>query len=220
VVPLDADLQDPPELIPQMVALWEEGHEVVLARRSDRSSDSYPKRLAARWFYRAHNAVSDIRIPADVGDFRLIDRCVVDVLNALPESRRFMKGLFAWAGFRTASLDYTRAPRSEGKSRFGGWRLWNLAMEGFTSFSLAPLRVWTYLGALVASLSLAWGLWILVRTIVFGRDLPGYASLIVAVLFLGGIQLVGIGIVGEYLGRTYIESKRRPAFVVRKVFRD
>jgi glycosyltransferase involved in cell wall biosynthesis len=218
VVPIDADLQDPPELIPQMLQKWEEGFEVVLARRSDRSTDSVSKRVAAGWFYRVHNAMSDIRIPAGVGDFRLLDRCVVDVLNSLPENRRFMKGLFAWAGFRTATVEYRREPRASGRSHFGGWRLWNLAVEGITSFSLMPLRVWSYVGALVATASLAYGAFILVRTLVYGRDWPGYASLIVAILFLGGLQLIGIGIIGEYLGRTYLEAKRRPAYVVRKVF--
>jgi len=220
VVPMDADLQDPPELVPEMLARWEEGFEVVLAKRSDRSTDSVPKRVAAGWFYRVHNAMSDIRIPADVGDFRVIDRCVVDVLNSLPENRRFMKGLFAWAGFRTATVEYRREPRSAGRSRFGGRRLWNLAVEGITSFSLMPLRVWSYVGALVAAGSLAYGAYILVRTLVYGRDWPGYASLIVAILFLGGLQLIGIGIIGEYLGRTYLEAKRRPAYIVRKVFRE
>jgi glycosyltransferase involved in cell wall biosynthesis len=220
VVPMDADLQDPPELVPQMIAKWEEGFEVVLAKRSDRSTDAFSKRVAAGWFYRIHNAVSDIRIPADVGDFRLMDRCVVEVLNGLPENRRFMKGLFAWAGFRTATVEYKRAPRSSGPSRFAGRGLWNLAVEGFTSFSLVPLRVWSYVGALVASGSLAYGAWILVRTLVYGRDWPGYASIFTAILFLGGLQLIGIGIIGEYLGRTYLEAKRRPAYVVRKVFRE
>ena len=220
IVPMDADLQDPPELVPAMLAKWEEGYEVVLAKRSDRSTDSVSKRVAAGWFYRVHNAMSDIRIPADVVDFRLIDPCVADVLNSLPENRRFMKGLFAWAGFRTATVEYRREPRSSGRSRFGGWRLWNLAVEGITSFSLMPLRVWSYVGALVATVSLGYGAFILVRTLVYGRDWPGYASLIVAILFLGGLQLIGIGIIGEYLGRTYLEAKRRPAYIVRKVFRE
>ena len=220
VIPMDADLQDPPEVVPEMVAKWREGFEVVLAKRSDRSADALSKRVAAGWFYRLHNAMSDIRIPADVGDFRLMDRCVVEVLNALPENRRFMKGLFAWAGFRTATVEYRRAPRSAGTSRFGGRGLWNLAVEGFTSFSLVPLRVWSWVGAFVAAGSLAYGAWILVRTLIYGRDWPGYASIFTAILFLGGLQLIGIGIIGEYLGRTYLEAKRRPAYVVRKVFRE
>lgn len=219
VVPMDADLQDPPELLAQLVDLWRQGFEVVVARRADRSSDSWLKRVTAGAFYRAHNAMSEIRIPNNVGDFRLMDRAVVDVLNALPESRRFMKGLFAWVGFRTAAVDYVRESRVAGSSSFNAWRLWNLAVEGITGFSITPLRIWSYLGLLVASASLVWGSWILVRTLIFGHDVPGYASLFVAVTFLGGVQLIGIGIVGEYVGRTYIESKRRPAFVVRRVYR-
>ena len=219
VVPMDADLQDPPELLAQLVDLWRQGFEVVVARRADRSSDSWLKRVTAGAFYRAHNAMSDIQIPNNVGDFRLMDRAVVDVLNALPESRRFMKGLFAWVGFRTAAVDYVRESRVAGTSSFNGWRLWNLAVEGITGFSITPLRIWTYLGLAVAAVSLAWGTWILVRTLIFGQDIPGYASLFVAVTFLGGLQLIGIGIVGEYVGRTYIESKRRPPFVVRRVYR-
>ena len=219
VIPMDADLQDPPELVPEMVRRWREGAEVVVARRSSRAADSMLKRASARAFYRVHNAVSEVRIPDDVGDFRLMDRCAVDVLKSLPESRRFMKGLFSWVGFRTDSVEYVRESRSTGRSRFNAWRLWNLAVEGITSFSLVPLRVWSYVGATVATFSLFWGAWILVRTLVQGRDVPGYASIIVAVLFLGGLQLIGIGIIGEYVGRTYLESKRRPAFVVRKVYR-
>jgi len=218
VVPMDADLQDPPELIVPMLELWEQGNEVVVAQRTDRTSDSLGKRLTARWFYRIHNAMSDVAIPPDVGDFRLMDRVVVDAIKLLPENRRFMKGLFAWVGFRTATVPYARAPRSDGRSRFNAWRLWNLAVEGITSFSLMPLRIWTYVGATVALASLAWGAFILIRTIFFQKDLPGYPSLIVAVLLIGGLQLIGIGIVGEYLGRTYMESKRRPPYVIRKVF--
>ena len=219
VIPMDADMQDPPALVQEMVGKWEEGFEVVVAHRRDRSADSLVKRASATLFYRLHNAMSDVKIPPDVGDYRLMDRAVVDVLNALPENRRFMKGLFAWAGFRTASVEYDRAPRASGRTSFNGWRLWNLAMEGITSFSLAPLRFWTYLGAGVSMVSLLYGSWIVIRTLLYGKDVPGYASLIVAILFLGGLQLLGIGIVGEYLGRNYLESKRRPAYVIRKVLR-
>jgi hypothetical protein len=165
-----------------------------------------------------HNALSDVAIPENAGDFRLMDRVVVEALNSLPENRRFMKGLFAWIGFRTATIEYVRAPRATGKTRFSAWRLWNLALEGITSFSLLPLRVWTYVGATVAAASMAWGSWIVIRTLIFGKDLPGYASLFVAVTFIGGLQLIGIGVIGEYLGRTYMESKRRPPFIIRKVF--
>lgn len=219
VVPMDADLQDPPDLLIDMISKWEHGHEVVLARRSDRSSDAVSKRWSARVFYRFHNQVADVAIPPDVGDFRLMDRAVVEVVNSLPESRRFMKGLFAWAGFRTITIDYQREPRAAGESSFNAWRLWNLALEGITSFSTAPLRVWTYLGVFVAAIAMLWASWITIRTLVHGVDVPGYASLFVAVLFLGGLQLIGIGVIGEYLGRTYIESKGRPAYVIRKIYR-
>jgi glycosyltransferase involved in cell wall biosynthesis len=219
VIPIDADLQDPPELILPMLEQWERGYEVVLARRSDRSADSWLKRTSARWFYRIHNAVADIDLPPDVGDFRLMDRAVVDVVNALPENRRFMKGLFAWAGFRTAVVEYTRPGRTGGRSAFGGRALVRLAIEGITSFSLTPLRIASYVGILAATVAFAYGTWIVVRTVLFGADLPGYASIFTAVLFLGGLQLIGLGIIGEYLGRTYLEAKRRPAYVVRKVHR-
>jgi glycosyltransferase involved in cell wall biosynthesis len=219
VVPMDADLQDPPELVPAMVESWMKGAEVVLARRSDRSSDSWLKRTGARLFYKVQNSVSDVALPADVGDFRLMDRMVVDVIKALPENRRFMKGLFAWAGFKTTVLEYRREPRSAGSSSFTTVRLLHLALEGISSFSLLPLRVASYIGAVAASLSLAYGGWIVFRTLYFGVDVPGYASIFTAIVLLGGIQLVCLGIIGEYVGRTYLEAKRRPAFVIRKVFR-
>ena len=220
VIPIDADLQDPPEVISEMLAKWRDGFEVVLARRSDRSTDSAAKRLTARAFYRVHNAVADVRIPDDVGDFRLMDRVVVEALKALPESRRFMKGLFAWVGFRTATVEYKRDPRSAGSSKFNTWKLWNFALEGIASFSISPLRIWTYIGLLVATVAMGWGGWIALRTLIWGVDVPGYASLLVAVLFIGGLQLIGIGMIGEYLGRTFVESKRRPPFLVRRVLRS
>ena len=220
VIPIDADLQDPPEVISELLAKWRDGFEVVLARRSDRSTDSAAKRLTARAFYRVHNAVADVRIPDDVGDFRLMDRVVVEALKALPESRRFMKGLFAWVGFRTATVEYKRDPRSAGSSKFNTWKLWNFALEGIASFSISPLRIWTYIGLLVATVAMGWGGWIALRTLIWGVDVPGYASLLVAVLFIGGLQLIGIGMIGEYLGRTFVESKRRPAFVIRHITRS
>lgn len=215
VIPIDADLQDPPELIGEMLAKWERGAEVVLARRSSRDADSVLKRLTAKYFYRVHNALADPPIPENVGDFRLMDRRVVDVLMMLPESRRFMKGLFAWVGFRTEVVEYERESRFAGSTKFSGWKLWNLALEGITSFSTAPLRIWTYFGFVVALLSLAYGVWLVLRTLFLGIDLPGYASLMAAILFLGGVQLIGIGVLGEYVGRIYLESKRRPPFVIR-----
>lgn len=219
VIPIDADLQDPPEVIGDLLAKWQEGYEVVLARRSDRSSDSFAKRITARSFYRIHNAVADVKIPDDVGDFRLLDRVVVDALGNLPESRRFMKGLFAWVGFRTATVEYRRDSRSAGSSKFNAWKLWNFALEGIASFSISPLRIWTYIGLFVATVAMGWGGWIALRTLMWGVDVPGYASLLVAVLFIGGLQLIGIGMIGEYLGRTFVESKRRPAYLIRRVAR-
>jgi glycosyltransferase involved in cell wall biosynthesis len=187
VIPIDVDLQDPPEVIPELVARWREGYEVVLAQRVDRSSDSWLKRFSARMFYRLHNRIADEAIPEDVGDFRLLTRPVVDALRNLPERRRFMKGLFAWVGFRTVTVEYVREPRHAGDSKFNGWRLWNLALEGVTSFSTFPLRVWTYLGLFISFLSLSYAAFILVRTLIQGIDLPGYASLLVSILFLGGV---------------------------------
>ena len=218
VVPIDVDLQDPPEVILEMIARWREGYEVVLARRIDRSADTWAKRTFASAFYRLHNKIASPKIPENVGDFRLMDRCVVDALATLPESQRFMKGLFAWVGFRTATVDYARAERSVGTTKFDGWKLWNFALEGVTSFSSYPLRVWTYLGALVSLLSFLFAIYVILRVVIFGTDVPGYASLFVAVNFLGGVQLIGIGILGEYLGRSYFESKRRPVFLVRHVY--
>ena len=217
VIPLDADLQDPPEVIAQLIEKWEHGFEVVLAKRGDRSSDTAAKRFTARSFYRVHNAVADVKIPDDVGDFRLMDRVVVDALNALPESRRFMKGLFAWVGFRSTTIEYRRDSRSAGTTKFNAWKLWNFALEGIASFSISPLKIWTYIGGLVALFAMGWGSWIGLRTLVWGADVPGYASLLVAILFLGGLQLIGIGMIGEYLGRAFIESKRRPAYLIREI---
>lgn len=217
VIPIDADLQDPPELIVEMVALWRQGFDVVLAQRIDRSADNPIKRRTADWFYRLHNGISDTPLPPNVGDFRLMDRKVVDVLKLLPERRRFMKGLFAWVGFRQATVSFVREPRSAGQSKFSGWRLWNLALEGLTSFSTVPLRIWTYIGLFVAMLAFCFGLVIVGRTLLLGSDLPGYASLVTIILFLGGVQLIGMGIIGEYLGRVYTEVKGRPLYIVREI---
>ena len=214
IIPIDADLQDPPELIPRMLQKHHEGFDVVLARRIDRSSDGLLKRTTASTFYRLFGRISNIDIPHNVGDFRLISRRVLTVLQSLPENQRFMKGIFAWAGFSTTCLDYVRPERAIGESRFSGWHLWNFALEGITSFSTLPLRVWTYLGACVALSSFIFGTWMVIRTLVFGVDVPGYASLLTVMLFLGGIQLIGIGIIGEYVGRTYMEVKRRPIYVI------
>lgn len=217
MIPLDADLQDPPELIFQMIEKWHQGAEVVLARRIDRSSDGYAKRKSAQLFYQLHNRLSSIQIPDNVGDFRLMDRSVVDAIKRLPEQQRFMKGLFAWVGYKTATIDYVRPARLLGKSKFSGWKLWNFALEGLTSFSAAPLRLWTYVGAAGAFITIIYAIYITTRTIFYGVEVPGYASLLVVTLFLGSLQLLSIGILGEYIGRIYMETKHRPLYIVRKL---
>jgi len=218
VVPIDVDLQDPPGLILEMIAKWREGYEVILARRINRDSDSWAKKTSANWFYRIYNKIANPKLPENVGDFRLMDRCVVEALKELPESCRFMKGLFAWAGFRTAFIDYSRPERVAGTTKFKSWELWNFSLEGITSFSTVPLRIWIYFGFIVSFASIMFALFIILNVILYGRDVPGYASLIVAITFFGGVQLIGIGLIGEYLGRTYIESKRRPVYLVRRVY--
>ncbi|MCV0395696.1 MAG: glycosyltransferase family 2 protein [Rhizobiaceae bacterium] len=217
-IPIDVDLQDPPSVIPLLVERWRQGYEVVLAKRTDRSSDTYFKHASASWFYRLHNMIASSPVPEDVGDFRLIDRAVIDALAQLPERRRFMKGLFAWVGFRSATVEYTREQRCAGASRFSPWRLWNLALEGITSFSTVPLEIWSYVGAGVSLLSFLYGIVIVTKTLILGIDVPGYTSLLASVLFLGGIQILGIGILGQYLGRVYSEIKQRPIYIVRRTY--
>jgi len=218
VIIIDADLQDPPDVIPQMVQAWREGAEVVLGKRVDRSSDSMLKRKTAAWFYSLHNRLTHIRIPENVGDFRLMDRCVVEALGRLPERQRFMKGLFAWVGFRTVTIDYVRAPRAAGTTKFSGYSLWNFALEGFTSFSSAPIRLWTYLGTIGAFLAILYAIFIVFRTIFWGNSVPGYASLFVAIIFFSSVQIISIGMLGEYIGRIYMETKQRPIYVLRRKY--
>jgi glycosyltransferase involved in cell wall biosynthesis len=215
-IPIDCDLQDPPHVIPLLVEKWREGAEVVLAKRANRSSDGVLKRWTASMFYSIHNLIAPQKIPHDVGDFRLMDRQVIEALRALPERRRFMKGLFAWVGFKTETVEYVRDARVAGKSKFSGWRLWNFALEGITSFSTLPLEIWTYVGAGISIGSFFYGAFTIAKTMIFGVDVPGYASLLVSMLFLGGIQLLGIGILGQYLGRVYSEIKQRPIYIVRR----
>lgn len=218
VIPFDADLQDPPELIPEMIKEWEKGAEVVLGRRTDRSSDTFLKRKTAEIFYQLHNRLSSIKIPENVGDFRLLDRIAVDALKKFTEQHRFMKGLFAWVGFKTVTLDYVRNPRVAGNSKFSGWKLWNFALEGITSFSATPLKLWSYIGAIGAVTTSCYAIYIICRTLLKGVDIPGYASLLVAVLFFGSLQLISVGMLGEYIGRIYTETKRRPVYLIRKQY--
>ena len=214
IIPIDADLQDPPELIKDFISYREKGYDVVVAKRVDRSNDSFAKKITAQLFYKFHNKISQTKIPDNVGDYRLITRRVLNAVQKLPENQRFMKGIFAWVGFRTATVEYKRDNRKAGKTSFNGWKLWNFALDGITSFSNVPLRIWLYIGTLISFLTFLYASFIIVRTLIFGIDVPGYASLLTVILFLGGIQLVGIGALGEYMGRIYMESKRRPLYIV------
>ena len=215
VVPMDVDMQDPPEVLAEMVAKWRDGYEMVFGVRRCRASDALPKRLTADLYYRAHNWLSNDQIPENAGDFRLLDRKVVEALRALPERNRFMKGLFAWCGFKQTSVEYDRAERTVGTSKFNYWKLWTLAVDGITSASTAPLRVWSYVGAAVAVAALAYAITLTTQVMLFGSDVPGYASLMVAVLFFGGVQLISLGVLGEYVGRILTEAKQRPLYVIR-----
>lgn len=214
VVIIDADLQDPPELIPQLVEKWREGFDVVYAVRTDRDGETWLKKATARAFYRLIHHAANFDIPRDTGDFRLLSRRAVEALKRLPEQHRFMKGLFAWIGFRQIGVPYQREPRHAGTTKWNYWRLWNFALEGITSFTTAPLRFATYLGVFIAFLAFAYGMGIVIDTLVHGNPVPGYPSLMAVVLFLGGVQLLFIGILGEYLGRMFDESKRRPLYFV------
>jgi glycosyltransferase involved in cell wall biosynthesis len=215
VIPLDADLQDPPELIPEFVQLWEQGYDVVYGIRSDRASDGAAKRITAQWFYTIFNKLSDYPIPADTGDFRLMDRQVIEALRRLPERNRFNKGLFAWVGFRQIGVPYVRPPRAAGNASWSSPALWRLAFDGIASFSTMPLRVWSLVGVLAATGAILAALGLIARVLIFGRDVPGYASLMVVVLFCFAVQMVAFGIMGEYVGRLYQEAKGRPIYLLR-----
>lgn len=215
VVVMDVDLQDPPELIPEFLRLWEGGADVVYGARADRTTDSFGKRTTSGAFYRAFNLLSDLKIPADAGDFRLMDRSVVQVVRAMPERSRFMKGIMSWPGFTVASVPYTRAPRAAGASKWRLGKLWTLALDGLFNFSSKPLRVWAYLGAVAIMAGSAFLLLIVVLAALGQRQPSGYASLLSAVVILAGVQVLGIGIVGEYLSRVFVEVKRRPLYVIR-----
>lgn len=216
VVPIDVDLQDPPELLVEMVARWREGYDVVLACRRDRSSDGFLKRTTAQLFYRLIGRLSDTQIPADVGDYRLMDASVADALRRYPERMRFMKGLFAHVGFRTTAVEYVRAPRAAGETKFNGRKLFNLALEGIVSFSTLPLKIWTYLGLAAALVAVAYLIFLVADTLINGVRVPGYASLLSVILFFNGLILMGLGVLGEYVARIFIEVKGRPLYLVRE----
>ena len=218
IIPIDVDLQDPPEVIGDMIKAWRSGSEVVYGVRRNRQSDSLPKRLTADLYYRAHNRLSHDKIPEHAGDFRLLDRKVVDVIKAMPERNRFMKGLFAWSGFKQTAVEYDRVERSVGTTKFRYWKLWTLALDGITSASTVPLRIWSYVGLIVALFAFAYVVLIMARTLITGVDVPGYASLMSAILFFGGLQLISLGVLGEYIGRIMVETKQRPLYVVSKTF--
>ncbi len=216
VVPIDADLQDPPEVIERLHAKWQEGFDVVYAQRSARESDGLVKRMTASLFYRLHNMIAEVDIPHDTGDFRLMDRRVVDVLRNMPERTRFMKGMFAWVGFKQTGVPYRREPRAADKTKWSYWKLWNFAIDGIVSGSTVPLRVWTYTGSMIAACAFFYALFLIGRTLIYGTDVPGYASIMVAVLLLGGVNILALGIIGEYLSRVFAEVQDRPLYLVNK----
>ncbi|WP_079947640.1 glycosyltransferase, partial [Salmonella enterica] len=215
VIPIDVDLQDPINVIPRLIEKWQAGSDMVLAKRSDRSTDSRLKRKSAEWFYKLHNKISNPIIEENVGDFRLMSREVVESIKLLPERNLFMKGVLSWVGGKTDVVEYARAERVAGDSKFNGWKLWNLALEGITGFSTFPLRMWTYIGLFVAVLAFFYGAWMILDKLIFGNNVPGYPSILVSILFLGGIQLIGIGVLGEYIGRIYVETKKRPRYILK-----
>ena len=216
IIPIDVDLQDPIEVIPHLIEKWQSGADMVLAKRSDRSTDGRLKRKTAEWFYKLHNKISNPQIEENVRDFLLMSREVVENIKLMPERNLFMKGVLSWVGGTTDVVEYARAERVAGSTKFNGWKLWNLALEGITSFSTFPLRIWTYIGLFVASVAFIYGAWMIIDTVAFGNAVRGYPSLIVSILFLGGVQLIGIGVLGEYTGRIYNEVKMRPRYLIKR----
>ncbi len=214
VVVIDADLQDPPELIPELIKEWENGYDVVYAKRTFRGGESFLKKTTAHFFYRMMQRVGKFTIPEDTGDFRILSRRAVNALNAFKEHHRFMKGLFAWIGFRQKAVHYQRDARRAGETKWNYWHLWNFALDGITSFTIAPLRISTYIGLVTALGAFGYGIYMVIETLLHGNEVAGYPSLIVIVLILGGIQLMAIGVLGEYLGRIFNETKQRPLYFV------
>jgi polyisoprenyl-phosphate glycosyltransferase len=213
-VVIDADLQDPPEVIPLLVDKWRKGYDMVCAQRRERRGETWLKRTTARLFYRVVCDIGDTHIPANTGDFRLLNRRCIDALLSCRERRRFMKGLFAWVGFKHAFVVYDRDPRFAGTTKWNYWRLWNFAIEGITSFTTAPLKVASYCGLITAIGALVYAVFVVCHTLLLGRQVPGYASLMVAILFLAGVQLIALGVMGEYIGRIFVEAKGRPLYLI------
>ncbi|BBO91708.1 glycosyl transferase [Desulfosarcina ovata subsp. ovata] len=216
---IDADLQDPPELIPQMVEEWRNGFDMVYMRRLSRQSETWLKKTSASAFYWLMGLIGRVQVPENVGDFRLLSRRAIDALNRMLERTRFMKGLFAWIGFPAKEIAYHREPRQAGKTKWNYWQLWNFALEGFTSFTITPLKLASYVGVLTSLASLLYGLFVFLKTLLTGDPVPGYPSLIVVIAFLGGLQLLALGIIGEYLGRMFIEAKQRPLYLVNRHYK-
>ncbi len=217
IVVIDADLQDPPELIPVLLQEWQAGYDVVYARRASRKGDTFLKKITAYIFYRVMQSSSRVTIPVDTGDFRLLSRRALNALLKLREQHRYMKGLFAWIGYSQKEVLYDREARYSGRTKWSYWKLWNLALEGITSFTTAPLRLSTYMGMLTAGASFIFGAYIILQKILFGNPIEGYPSMMTIILFLSGIQLISIGVIGEYLGRMFDETKGRPLYLIKKI---
>ena len=215
-IPMDVDLQDPPKLIVDFVKKWEEGYDMVYGIRNDRTSDTFVKRITAKLFYKTYNLMTRSPIPYNAGDYRLIDRKVINAILSLKERNIFMKGVFGWTGFKSCGIKYVRQKRCAGTSKWNYWKLWNFALDGITASTTFPLRVWSYLGTILSGVGMLYALYIIIKTIIYGIDVPGYASLLVFILLLGGIQMIILGILGEYIGRIFIEVKNRPLYIVEK----
>lgn len=216
VVPMDIDLQDPPAVIKEFVKKWKDGWDMVYGVRADRTSDGFIKKYVSEWFYKIHNIFAPRPLPHNTGDFRLLDAKVLAAIKKIDENTLFMKGLFNWVGFKSIGVEYTRPKRSAGSTKWSYWKLWNFALDGIFNASTLPLRLWTYFGAIVAMLSFIYAAWIILKVFLYGKNVPGYASLAVLILFFGGVQLISIGVLGEYIGRIFAEAKRRPAYIIKE----
>jgi glycosyltransferase involved in cell wall biosynthesis len=218
IIPIDADFQDPPELIPQMIDLWHEGYEVVLAKRKTREGETFLKRATAKLFYKVFSVLSNTPLPENAGDFRLLDKKVVKSIKHIQEKNRFMKGIFAWVGYKTITLKFDRPARKHGATSWSYKKLIKFALDGIFSFSTLPLKIWLYIGSFISLISFSYAIFLILRTLIYGTDLPGYASIMVAILFMGGIQLISLGVIGEYIARIYKETKNRPIYLISKVY--